>query len=170
MSLFVQQAMRSHCSTDRLKWGNGKATGLIPGFTQSYITSSMIKHSCQCQHCLFLLQNIGRWLPLHFCVMTDVCSSIFILTSGCELERAVHFFQLFSLVVHCSPSGFLHMVLQEGREPKITTNATTGFSYLPFFLWRREIYFTFWWDTRERMHVQEWVGHALQLGHWGKKS
>lgn len=47
------------------------------------------------------------------------------------------------------------MALQEGKEPKLTTNATMGFSYLPFFLWRKEMYFTFWLGTREKMHVQE---------------
>lgn len=114
-----------------------------------------------------LTENICRWLPPNCCGLTDVRSSVSSWTTLDEHERAVHLLQLISLVVHCSSSGFLPMALQEGKEPKITTSATTGFSYLPFFLWRKEMYFTFWWDTREKMHVQEWVGHG-HLESWTK--
>lgn len=49
------------------------------------------------------------------------------------------------------------MELLEGKEPKPTTNATMGSSYQPYFLWKEEIWFTFWWATRERTHAQGWV-------------
>lgn len=50
--------MRSYCSTDKLKWGNGIESGLISGFTGCYITSNKITHICQCQHWLHLWENL----------------------------------------------------------------------------------------------------------------
>lgn len=94
------------------------------------------------------------------CVMTDIYSCLLKCIAVCVWARKqfISVTVLKPLVVQCSPPGSLLTELQEGKEPKTITNATTECSYLPYFLWRKEIYFTSWWATRERTRARGWVG------------
>lgn len=136
--------------------------------------------SCQNQH----IVSVGKRKSAGDCLLSCVLWQMFIAVCLSVLQTIylvwythIHYRawarrQFLSVFIPLVPSssGSLPMGLQEGKEPKITTNATMGFSYLPYFLWRKEMYFTSWWATRERTHVQGWVDWKDSLmrvmSHW----
>lgn len=164
--------MGPHYHTQNMRWGNRKVAGLITAFTGCWITLAKLHTAVfpgnintECQFNKENHKAAGDWSPC-WCLVTGTVSIpvVYKCTAVCV---CLIWWKLFPSVTALNgawyPSGSLPMELQEGKEPKTTTNATMGSSYLPYFLWRKEICFTSWWATRERMRARGWVGWA-----WGQ--
>lgn len=136
---------------------NRKVAGLIIEYPWCWTSDELytaVLHANINTDCLFERGNLYT--------TTGDCDSLFVLWLSYIAARkqflSITVFNPF--MVQWSTSGSLPTGLLEEKEPKTTTNATTGFSYQPYFLWRKEMYFTSWRATRERTHARGWVGRA----------